>query len=451
MNTAVRERPSDRAGREALERALAAWPAIAPGLPGMHASGIAKLRENALARFRASGFPTARDEEWKYTDLSALTARSFMQVPGDVQAATTEPLPHHALFDDLGGHRLAFVDGRHAPGLSSIGPLPGGVRIESLGAALLRDPAALETWLADSRGHSAMAALNAAFMADGALVIVPAAVELAEPIHLVFLGATASTVQPRNLIVVGEHSKCTLIEHYAGSAPTFTNALTQAFLARDADVEYCKLQDEGERALHVGGTHVAQAQGSRFAGHSVSLGASLARHDVTAIFDGERCTATLDGLYLAGGRQHVDHHTRIDHAQPHGTSREHFRGILDGRSRGVFNGRIVVHPGAQQSDAWLTSRNLLLSADAEADTKPQLEIYADDVKCAHGATVGQLDENELFYLRSRGFDAAAARSVLTWAFARSALDAIRLAPLRAHLERACLDRLPQALPLAELA
>ncbi|MBS0325835.1 MAG: Fe-S cluster assembly protein SufD [Proteobacteria bacterium] len=450
MSAVVRERPADRAGREALERALAAWPAAAAQLPGARGTFVAKLREEALARFCASGFPTARDEDWKYTDLAALAARSFLRVPDDVQAATTEPLPHHALFDDLGGHRLAFVDGRHAPELSSIGPMPDGVRIESLAAALARDPAALETWLADTRGHSAMAALNTAFLADGALVIIPAGVEVAEPIHLVFLAATAATIQPRNLIIAGERSKCTVVEHYAGSAPAFTNALTQLFLAGGAETEYCKLQDEGERALHVGGLHVAQARGSRFGMHSVSVGAALARHDLTAVFDGEGCTAAIDGLYLAGGRQHVDHHTRIDHAQPRGTSREHFRGILDGRSRGVFNGRVVVHPGAQQSDAWLTSRNLLLSADAEADTKPQLEIYADDVKCAHGATVGQLDENELFYLRARGFDAAAARSLLTWAFARSALEGIRLTPLRAHLERACLGRLPQALPLAEL-
>lgn len=451
MNTAARERPADRAGREALERVLAAWPAAAAQLPGRHAAAIVKLREEALARFRASGFPSARNEDWKYTDLAALAAKSFMRTPDDGQAATTEPLPHHALFEDLGGHRLAFVDGRYTPELSSIGSLPDGVRIGSLAAALAHDPSEVATWLADVRGHSTMAALNTAFVSDGALVVVPDGVEIGEPIHLVFLAATASTAQPRNLIVAGARSKCTLIEHYAGSAPAFTNAVTQLFLAREAEVEHCKLQDDGERALHVGGIHVAQAQSSRYSAHSVSVGAAVARHDITAVFDGEGCTATLDGLYLAGGRQHVDHHTLIDHAQPRGTSREHFRGILDGRSRGVFNGRIVVHPRAQQSDAWLTSRNLLLSADAEADTKPQLEIYADDVKCAHGATVGQLDENELFYLRSRGFDAAAARSLLTWAFARSALDTIRLAPLRRHLERACLERLPQALPLAELA
>lgn len=451
MSTAVRERPAERAGREALERVLAAWPSIAASLPAAQATGMARLREEALSRFRKSGFPGARDEDWKYTDLSALAARSFLSAPDGAATPAAVELPRRALFEDLGGHRLAFVDGHYAPELSSIGPLPGGVRIESLAAALARDPSELEARLGDARGHSTMAALNLAFMADGALVIVPAGVEVTEPIHLVFFAASASTIQPRNLILAGERSKCTLIEHYAGSAPAFTNAVTQLFLANGAEVDHCKLQDEGERALYVAGLHAAQAEGSRLTVHSVSVGAALARHDITTVFDAEGCAATLDGLYVAGGRQHVDHHTRIDHAQPRGTSREHFRGILDGRSRGVFNGRIIVHPGAQQTDAWLTSRSLLLSEDAEADTKPQLEIFADDVKCAHGATVGQLDENEVFYLRTRGFDAAAARSLLTWAFARSALDNIRIASLRRHLERACLNRLPQALPLAELA
>jgi Fe-S cluster assembly protein SufD len=216
-------------------------------------------------------------------------------------------------------------------------------------------------------------------------------------------------------------------------------------------IEHYKLQQEGPQAYHIGGVHAAQSRNSRLVTHSIALGALLARNDVTTAFDAEGCDATLNGLYLVGGRQHVDHHTRIDHAKPNGTSREYYRGVLDGASRGVFNGKVIVHPGAQRTDAHQANHNLLLSRDAEVDTKPQLEIYADDVKCSHGATVGQLDDAQIFYLRSRGVDEAMARGLLTYAFARDVIERIRVAPLRAGLEKLLLARLPQGDRISQLA
>jgi FeS assembly protein SufD len=214
--------------------------------------------------------------------------------------------------------------------------------------------------------------------------------------------------------------------------------------AERASIEHYRMQEEGPRALHIGAVHAIQGRASRLHSHSIALGAALARADITTSFDAEACDATLDGLYVAGGRQHVDHHTRIDHASPHGTSREHYRGLLDGTARGVFNGKVVVHAGAQKTDARQANHNLLLSRDAEVDTKPQLEIYADDVKCTHGATVGQLDAQQLFYLRSRGIEESAARGLLTHAFARTVIDRMRLAPVRARLERMLFSRAPEA-------
>ena len=260
-------------------------------------------------------------------------------------------------------------------------------------------------------------------------------------------------IYPRNVLAAEEGARATVVEHYTGPAGSayFTNAVTQITTGADATIEHYKLQQEGLQAFHVGGIHATQARASRFASHSLSLGAALARNDISTTFDAQGCEATLNGLYLAGGRQHVDHHTRMDHVKPRGTSREYYRGVLDGAARGVFNGKVTVHEGAQQTDAHQANHNLLLSKDAEVDTKPQLEIYADDVKCTHGATVGQLDDAALFYLRSRGVNEALARSLLVYAFAHDVIDRIRVAPLRAHLEQVLLARLPQGERIKELA
>ena len=319
----------------------------------------------------------------------------------------------------------------------------------SLAAALADDADRLEPLLAcDVEAFaSGFEALNAAFWADGAYLDLASGVAIEEPVHLLFIATEADVeTHPRNIIRAAAGSRVCIIEHYVGSdsAAYFTNAVTRIVADRNAVVEHYKLQEEAGRAFHIAALHAQQGPASHFTSHSFALGGALSRNDITTRFDAEGCVATLNGLYVAGGRQHMDHHTCIDHAKPRGTSREVYKGVLDGAARAVFNGKIVVRPDAQKTDAHQSNRNLLLSEHAEVDTKPQLEIYADDVKCSHGATVGQLDENQIFYLRARGMDEAAARSLLTFAFAEEIVRRADIAPLRARLEALLIDRLPDA-------
>jgi Fe-S cluster assembly protein SufD len=259
-----------------------------------------------------------------------------------------------------------------------------------------------------------------------------------EPVHLLFIASAAapSVAQPRNLIVAGEDSRVTLIESYVtlNEGEYFTNAVTEIVAGKNAVVEHYKLERESEQAYHVAGIHVRQERDSRYTSHNVAAGGRLVRNDIRVALDGEGAECTLNGLTLARGRQHVDNHTRIDHFKPRGTSHEWYKGVFDGNSRGVFSGLVRVHPDAQKTDAQLTNNNLLLSDGAEADSRPQLEIYADDVKCAHGSTVGQLDPDALFYLRSRAVDEALARNMLIYGFASDILTRMNLAPVRAQLE-----------------
>lgn len=438
----------------ARDRILADYARVASLLPGARTPWVIRAREIALDQFAQVGFPSTRDEEWKYTSVAAIEKRTFTAMPNGADSRSLEAEIATHLFPDLAGHRLVFVDGRHAPALSTVGRLPFGVSVGTLGDTLERTPEALEPFLSQVRHQTIFGSLNTAFMSDGAYVRLARGAALEEPIHLLFLATTPNAaIHPRNLIVAEAGAQATVIEHYVGrdGAEYFTNALTQIFTADGATVEHCKLQQEAPQGFHIGAIHAAQDRDSRFVSHSMAFGAVLARNDITTAFDAVGCTATLNGLYLVGGRQHVDHHTRIDHGRPNGTSREYYRGVLDGRSRGVFNGKVIVHPGAQHTDAQQLNHNLLLSEGSEIDTKPQLEIYADDVKCTHGATIGQLDDAQIFYLRSRGVEEATARALLTYAFAQDVIDRIRIAPVRARLAQLLLSRLPQGHRIRELA
>ena len=435
----------------AVDRFVADFARHAKTLPGAYAPGVARLREDAIARFAQRGLPTTRDEDWKYTNVAPIAKREFALA---VSPASPDVDISAFSLDGDATHHLVFVDGRYAPSLSDIGRLPAGVTLESLATVLARAPDTLEPWFAPDAHETIFASLNTAFMSDGVHLHLPRGAVLDRPIHALFISTAASTVaHPRNVIVADEGARATLIEHYAGidGATSFTNAVTRIFVGANASISHNRLQHESAGALHIGAVHTSQARASRFGSHSITLGAVLARHDITTAFDAEGCNAELDGLFVAAGRQHVDHHTRIDHAKPHGTSRELYKGILDGGARGVFNGKVVVHPGAQRTDAHLASHNLLLSKAAEIDTKPELTIDADDVKCAHGATVGQLDEDQLFYLRARGLDAPFARALLTYAFAHDVIERVRLASLRSVVERALFARLPDGDRIRELA
>lgn len=436
----------------ARDRILAEFARVAPLLPGMRLPWVTRARQVALERFAGRGFPTTRDEDWKYTSVAAIEKRSFPLLPrgtDDVMASEVGALG----FGSASGHLLVFVNGRYSPAFSSVGRLPAGVIVGSLADALDGAPEALEPFFADGSDETVFGALNTAFMTDGAFLRLPRGAAIEEPVHLLFIVTDAATViYPRNVIVAEQGAHATVIEHYAGPAGVayFTNAVTRIIAEGNAAVEHCKLQQEGQQAFHIAGVHVAQGRDSRLGSHSIALGAALARNDIATTFAAEGCQAELNGLYLAGGRQHVDHHTRIDHAKPSGTSRELYRGILDGASRAVFNGRVIVHKDAQRTDAHQGNHNLLLSKDAEVDTKPQLEIYADDVKCAHAATVGNLDEAQMFYLRSRGIEEAMAKSLLIYAFAHDVIERIRIAPLRNRLQETLLRRLPQGERIKEL-
>lgn len=416
-----------------------------PRLVGTRLPWLQQARARAFERFAELGFPTLRDEDWKYTSVATLAKRAFKFAPASLNGVGADQVGELAL---AASHLLVFINGRHSAGLTRLGRLPRGAEVGSLAAVVGDRPDRIEALLTrDAESPvNGFTALNTAFWADGAYIDLAAGCALDEPIHLLFITTDADlAVQPRNIIRAGAAARVEVIEHYVGAndAGYFTNAVTQIEAGVGATVIHTKLQQEGLRGHHIADIRAEQRQGSRFTSQSFALGGLLSRNDIATRLDAPGCETTLIGLYLAGGRQHMDHHTRIDHLQPNGTSREFYKGVLDGASRAVFNGRVIVHANAQKTDAQQSNRNLLLSDDAEVDTKPQLEIYADDVKCSHGATVGQLDAEQIYYLRSRGVDDASARALLTYAFAADLATRVSCTPLRTRLETLLRGRLPE--------
>jgi Fe-S cluster assembly protein SufD len=404
------------------------------------------LRKEAIERFAELGFPTLHDEEWRFTPVTPLARVPFQLAGRDRPALSSERLAQ--LAPDAGdAHRLVFMNGHFAEGLSSISGLSG--TAASLAAALQAHPDRLQPHLARHArfDEHPFVALNTAFLRDGALLLIPKGMVVEKPIHLVFVSTAPgqpTVSHPRNLVVLGENSQATLVESYVGSEGEvyFTNAVTEVVLGENAFLDHYKLQEESRQAFHIATLQVQQARGSNFCSHAITRGGALVRTDINAVLADEGCECTLNGLYLGRDRQLIDNHTRIDHAKPHCTSHELYKGILDERARGVFNGKIYVHPGAQKTDAKQTNQTLLLSDDAQINTKPQLEIFADDVKCTHGATVGQLAGDAIFYLRSRGIGRDQARSILTFAFANDIISRIKVEPIRQRLEQMLLASQP---------
>jgi Fe-S cluster assembly protein SufD len=408
---------------------------------------LREARRVAIDRFAERGLPTSRDEEWKYTSLAPLVA-----TPLDLAADAAREMPSEedlARFSmgPVSWSRLVFVDGRYAAKLSTVRPLPPGGRLGSLAEALITDEPTVRAHLAGAAAEAdgAFGALNAAFWADGAFLHVPVGVSLDEPIQLLFV-ATASggrADHPRSLIVLEPESRAVLVESYVAMADEayLTNASTEIALGPGAVLDHHRVVLEGRQGFHAGRTWVRQGPDSRFASCAVTLGGRLVRNDVDARLDAEGAECALNGLFVVGGAQHVDTHTVVDHAQPRTTSRQLYKGVLDGRARGVFNGRVVVRPGANGTDAHQTNKNLILSDGVEVDSKPQLEIFADDVKCSHGAADGQLAEDAIFYLESRGLDEVTARSLLTHGFANEVLGRIREEPVRVWCEERLRGRL----------
>ncbi len=404
---------------------------------------LSSLRGAGIAQFEKAGFPTMKDEDWHFTSVASIADSTFHLA---AKAAAISPRDVKRLtFEQPDWHTIVFVNGRYSADLSSFAGEDSGIRVGSLAEAIRSGKGRPERHVSKIAPPAAnsFTALNAAFISDGAFIEVPADTSMKKTIHLVFIASGADTVShPRNVIVAARNSRCAIVESYVSldEAKYLTNAVTEIQIAEGARVDHYKLQRESSHAFHVGTIQVHQSKASQFNSFSFATGAQLSRTNIYTTLDGEGAACTLNGLYLADGTQHVDHQTRIEHVQPNCPSREVYKGVLDGRSHGVFNGKVYVHPEAQKTDGKQSNNNLLLSPTARVDTKPQLEIFADDVKCTHGATVGRLDDNAMFYLNSRGIGKEAARTLLTYAFAADVLEMIELEPLKHALEAMVLAR-----------
>jgi Fe-S cluster assembly protein SufD len=402
-------------------------------------SWLQGVRQAAFSRFAAIGFPSTRQEAWKHTNVAALAKIPFTPA-GHARAVLRDDVLTRASYGQMTGPRLVFVNGHYAPELSALQPLPEGVIVGNLTQAISANRRSVEPYLAGyaSFQNHAFVALNTAFLQDGAFIHIPPGAIVAAPIHLLFVStapAQATVSYPRNLMLVERGGQVTVVESYVGVAHEvyLTNAVTEIVAGEHAVVSHYRLQQESKAAFHMATLQVYQERSSNVISHAIALGGALARNEVTAVLDGEGSECTLNGLFMVAGQQHVDNQTRIEHVQPHCTSRELYKGVLDGKGRGVFNGTIYVHKAAQKSNAHQTNKNLLLSPDAWINTKPQLEIYNNDVKCGHGSTIGRLDEEALFYLRCRGIGLEQARSLLTYAFASEMLSQINIEPMQAAL------------------
>ena len=407
---------------------------------------LIEARRQALGSFDRLGFPTTRDEEWRFTSVAPIADASFA-LASDGAALTRADVTVYRWTTEP-AITLVFVDGRYREELSDTSLVPANVRIVNLARAL-SDPAVERslTAVADAQ-RQAFTALNTAFLADGALIHVPDGAAIDTPIHTLFLSTSdgePTMVHPRVLVVLGANSQASIIESYESRHRTrsFTNAVTEVAAGENASLQHFKIQRESTAGFHVGSIAAHVARNASLVFHSMSLGGALVRNDINVTLDGEGAVCTLNGVYLTDGSRLVDNHTTIDHAKPHCDSREVYRGVLAGRSRAVFNGKIIVRPDAQKTDAKQTSKALLLSADAQINTKPQLEIFANDVKCTHGAAVGQMDDEAIFYLRARGLDERQARHMLIRAFAGEVLNQIPIESLRTRLDHELVQQLPE--------
>jgi Fe-S cluster assembly protein SufD len=402
-------------------------------------SWLRALRERGFARFSEVGFPTTRDEDWRFTNVSAIAQTPF-QLARDARGSGVYGETLDACRIPGAVCQLVFVNGRYAVQLSDVGNLPETVKVGSLAQAIADNSKSVEAHLGRYLNieRDAFSALNTAFIEDGAYVYLPRGTVLEAPICLLFIslsGHEPEMINPRNLIVAEDGTEASIVEDYVslGSGVSFSNAVTELVAGENAVISHYLIEREDRQAYNISTLRMQQSRSSNVSSHSVLLGGGLVRNNVHPVLAGEGGECLINGLFIGNGRQHMDNYMLVEHASPHCSSRQFYNGILDGHSHGVFHGRIIVHKDAQKTDAKQTNRNLLLSDDAQIDTKPQLEIYADDVKCTHGATIGQVEENALFYMRSRGIEESAARRLLLLAFANECLDRMKSVPVREYL------------------
>jgi Fe-S cluster assembly protein SufD len=397
---------------------------------------LMRMREEAFARFCRTGFPTTHDEDWRFTNVAPIADTPFV-LP--TKAAEISPAELHLRELEGAAARLVFVDGQFAEQLSSIGNLPDGVTVSGLKNSLQADIVEAHLGRYLDVGRDPFSALNAAFVEDGAFLHIARGKVLEAPIHLLFISTSSdrpTMTHPRNLLLIEDQGQATVVEEYVslGDGKMFSNSVTELVAGENAHVSHYMIEREHKRAFNVSTLRIQQGRSANVASHSVLIGGGLVRNNVHPVLAGEGGECLINGLFIGEGRQHLDNYMHVEHASPHCSSRQFYNGILDEKAHGVFHGRIVVHKAAQKTDAKQTNRNLLLSDDAQIDTKPQLEIYADDVKCTHGATIGQIEENALFYLQSRGIDEISARKLLLLAFASECVERMHEGVARAYAE-----------------
>jgi Fe-S cluster assembly protein SufD len=425
--------------------------ALLPDVPDW----LDRLRAHGMERFESLGFPTTKNEDWHFTSVTPIAGRTFrpamlsklgVSSEGSTAGMVARADLRRFSFDQQGWHTLVFVNGEFSADLSSFAGLGKSVRVGSLAKAIQSGTGRPERHLgkiATFEDH-AFTALNTAFIQDGAFIELQANAVVDQPIHLLFVseGQGEAVAHPRNLIVAAQNSRASIVESYVCVRDNtyFTNSVTEISLGEGAHLDHYKIQRESEQSFHVGTVQARQARASQLHSFSFAVGGALARTNIYTSLAGDGATCTLNGLYLTDGAQHIDNQTSIEHIAPNCPSHEVYKGILDGRSHGVFNGKVYVHPEAQKTDGKQSNNNLLLSPHARIDTKPELEIFADDVKCTHGATVGRLDEVAMFYLNTRGIGPDTARMLLTYAFAADVLETIELEALKKGLEGMVLSR-----------
>lgn len=400
---------------------------------------LRKLREDAFARFCEAGFPTTHTEDWRFTNVSAIAQTPFKLAPRRKGLPSQETLKPYRL--PKAACQLVFIDGHFAPSLSSADKLPEGLQARSLAAQVRENPGAIEPHLGrylDTQ-RDVFSALNTAFLDDGAFVHIRRGAVIEQPVYLLFVSTETDgpmMSHPRNLIVAEGNSQATIVEDYVslGGGAAFCNTATELVAGDQAVISHYMIEREHTQTFNISTLRLQQGRASNVASHSILIGGALVRNNVHPVLAGEGAECLINGLFIGNGHQHLDNYMLVEHASPRCSSRQFYNGILDGHAHGVFHGRIIVHKDAQKTDAKQTNRNLLLSDDAQIDTKPQLEIYADDVKCTHGATIGQIEENALFYLRSRGIDEISARRLLLMAFAGECLERMKPGIARTHAE-----------------
>ncbi len=407
---------------------------------------LVERRNRGMQQFAEQGFPTTKHEEYRYTNLAPIAKTAF-QIAGEGEVTLDDLDPF--LYDEIKGDRLVFVNGRFVASLSSINTTAEDA-VTTIGALLANEPDVIEPYLArySSERNNPLAALNGALFSDGPVIRIPAHDAWDAPVHLVFVSTASApdtATHPRVLIIAERDSEASVIETHCGfgDTPYWSNGVTEIVAADNARLDHYRLQQETLSAFHTSLVEIHQGRDANVTTHSVSFGGALVRNDVEVVLEDENSECTMNGLYALNGRQHVDNRTCVDHTKPHCSSHQLYKGVLDGHARGVFGGKIIVRPDAQKTDAFQSNKNLLLSENAAVNTKPQLEIDANDVKCSHGATIGQIDDEALFYLRSRGIGESEARSLLTYAFAADLLERIKFDPIRDRFESLLMTQLVQ--------